>query len=796
MSFHKHHLTLATLVAAGLGANAPALAQSIGTTGAVNPAAQTQPPGGELRTMNVGGNVVFKQRVNTSANGSVQLIFVDKTTLNIGPNSQLVIDEFVYDPKTETGRMVATLSKGVMRFVGGQASHTGGATINTPATTLGVRGGVVTVKHDATNGTRAINHFGTITVKTSAGTEVIRRPGFALNVASNQAPPSSPVRAPKSEIDQNNQQLTSAGSQTGGRTQVPTDTGASKAGVGATNAPVAPTVVSGQQQNTAQAAQANQAPLDLTSPVQQQAQQVTQTGSQQTVQQTLVTPVPVVVLSPRRAYTLDGAVAANGLPPFVNSGLVAVGTVLTGKTVGYGVGGLADGIPNRTSRILSAGISIDGVGAAQTSAIYVATANLYPETATSIPGGGFVATARRSATTGSMGRASGGIQPTVDGLVFDADYSPTSVTYNQADIVNNARITGPGHDAFYYVGNGTNGTEYTYSGTAARVANDPGLGTNRPTTGLGGFMSGLMRTYANATSSGPSFIVNGDLSINLDGDSSRFGAEGRIFRNPNGNTTTLGNSDDFGTATLKIGYQGAGTADRSAYVDYDNFAARDAGVSVTGAVLSTTLKRNGQAVTVAGDNSLFVTSGAVPRGGAFPGVVFCGCEYTRWGFWSSETRRNGTTSIGANEPFVQDLLHMGTWVAGNKPTSVEVPITGSATYTGHVIGSFKTGNAEYLAAGSLSHTVNFGTSTGTVAINNLDGRNYALNSSLVNNANVGGGDRNYISAVGNSTSGATATMHMFGHFMKGASSPVAEMGGQFNVGGTNYIGSGTFAAKK
>ncbi|HRJ68521.1 MAG TPA: FecR family protein, partial [Beijerinckiaceae bacterium] len=204
-------------LAAGLvvAALVAAKAEQIGTAGAVNPAAQSAPPGGAMRTMNVGGNIVFKERINTSDSGSVQLVFVDRTTLNIGPNSQLTIDEFVYDPKANTGRMTATLTKGVMRFVGGQASHTGGATIKTPATTLGVRGGVVTVRHDQQNGTRAINHFGVMTAQSGQGTEVIRRPGFALNVANNAAPPSAPARAPQSEIDANNRQLTSAPQQTG-----------------------------------------------------------------------------------------------------------------------------------------------------------------------------------------------------------------------------------------------------------------------------------------------------------------------------------------------------------------------------------------------------------------------------------------------------------------------------------------------------------------------------------------------------------------------------------------------------
>src|SRR6185295_15455502 len=128
---------LALLAAAAPGS---AAAQTVGTAAAVNPQVQ----GGE-RVLQVGSSIIFRERVSTSANGSTQVIFVDKTTLSIGPNSNILIDEFVYNPDAGTGRMTVTLTKGAMRMVGGNVSHTQGATIKTPLATIGVRGGVATV---------------------------------------------------------------------------------------------------------------------------------------------------------------------------------------------------------------------------------------------------------------------------------------------------------------------------------------------------------------------------------------------------------------------------------------------------------------------------------------------------------------------------------------------------------------------------------------------------------------------------------------------------------------------------
>ena len=70
--------SLFALFAASALLSAPVAAQSVGTAGAVNPDAQGTPPGGSTKTLNVGGNVVHRERITTTAKGSVQLVFVDR----------------------------------------------------------------------------------------------------------------------------------------------------------------------------------------------------------------------------------------------------------------------------------------------------------------------------------------------------------------------------------------------------------------------------------------------------------------------------------------------------------------------------------------------------------------------------------------------------------------------------------------------------------------------------------------------------------------------------------------------
>ncbi|HET7448790.1 MAG TPA: hypothetical protein VFJ49_12930 [Methyloceanibacter sp.] len=96
-----------------------ARADKVGVAAAVNPDAFSSLEGAPKAQLNIGKSIFYDERINTSTSGFVQVLLVDGSTFTVGPGSDLVIDKFVYDPKKNTGEMVATFSKGVMRFVGG-----------------------------------------------------------------------------------------------------------------------------------------------------------------------------------------------------------------------------------------------------------------------------------------------------------------------------------------------------------------------------------------------------------------------------------------------------------------------------------------------------------------------------------------------------------------------------------------------------------------------------------------------------------------------------------------------------
>jgi hypothetical protein len=137
----------AVLFASVLYGSAVLAEQKVGVAAAVKPEATSRPPGGDASTLRIGKSVVYNERIDTSGSGQVQVLLLDGSTFTVGPGSSLVIDKFVYNPSSGKGALVASFSKGALRFVGGKLSkNEPGVKVNTPAGALTVRGGIFTLK--------------------------------------------------------------------------------------------------------------------------------------------------------------------------------------------------------------------------------------------------------------------------------------------------------------------------------------------------------------------------------------------------------------------------------------------------------------------------------------------------------------------------------------------------------------------------------------------------------------------------------------------------------------------------
>jgi hypothetical protein len=88
------------------------------------------------------------ERIDTSDTGQVQLLFGDQSSLSIAPGSDVVINQFLYDPQTQTGNLTATVTTGLLRYVGGEISRKQDVVFNSPTAVVSVRGGIVLIKAD------------------------------------------------------------------------------------------------------------------------------------------------------------------------------------------------------------------------------------------------------------------------------------------------------------------------------------------------------------------------------------------------------------------------------------------------------------------------------------------------------------------------------------------------------------------------------------------------------------------------------------------------------------------------
>ena len=115
---------------------------AIGTAVSVAPSA-TNSRGGANRPLAARDPLEQNDRIRTSGEGAVLTRFNDDTTLTIGPNSEVVLDRYVFDGSRARSITVQVV-RGALRFASGK-SPSEVYQIKTPVATIGVRGTVVNI---------------------------------------------------------------------------------------------------------------------------------------------------------------------------------------------------------------------------------------------------------------------------------------------------------------------------------------------------------------------------------------------------------------------------------------------------------------------------------------------------------------------------------------------------------------------------------------------------------------------------------------------------------------------------
>ena len=135
-------------------------------------------------------------------NGRMAITFLDDSIVRLTENSQLLIDEYIYDPDPSKSKMALTFAIGTTRFVTGSLNKIAkqNITLKTPTANIAIRGTDFSASVDEFGRSLLIllpNPDGTasgeIEVFTATGSVLLNQPFQATTVSVFESPPSKPV---------------------------------------------------------------------------------------------------------------------------------------------------------------------------------------------------------------------------------------------------------------------------------------------------------------------------------------------------------------------------------------------------------------------------------------------------------------------------------------------------------------------------------------------------------------------------------------------------------------------------
>ena len=153
---------------------------------------------GELKT-----GIESMDKVET-LDSKTGITFIDDTHVTVGEHSKLVIDDFVFDPKSSSGKLGIKASFGTVRYLSGRIAHNKSSNVNviTPTASIAVRGTDFSMSVDESGKsliillpTKVGNEYvvGKIDVTTLAGTVTLDKAFQGTTAATVNMLPSKPV---------------------------------------------------------------------------------------------------------------------------------------------------------------------------------------------------------------------------------------------------------------------------------------------------------------------------------------------------------------------------------------------------------------------------------------------------------------------------------------------------------------------------------------------------------------------------------------------------------------------------
>ena len=160
-------------------------------------------------TVEAGAEIFEGDVVETKEGAAVGIEFEDKTTLSLGADARMVLDEFVYNPAANSGNLGVSVLQGAFSFVSGEVAKLSpdSMVVTTPTATIGIRGTKVAGIAAAEGELSTISllpegdgKVGAISISNDGGSVVLTDAGATIQLTSfNQAPP-PPIILSQAEI--------------------------------------------------------------------------------------------------------------------------------------------------------------------------------------------------------------------------------------------------------------------------------------------------------------------------------------------------------------------------------------------------------------------------------------------------------------------------------------------------------------------------------------------------------------------------------------------------------------------
>ena len=178
---------------------AQAQAADIGDVSELNGSAQI------VRDKPYEANLKFAIQSNDEAitkNGRMAITFLDDSTVKLTEHSQLLIDEYIYDPDPSKAKMALTFGLGTARFITGNLNRIDkqNITLKTPTANIAIRGTDFTATVDELGRSLIILlpdalglSSGEIEVVTATGSVLLNKPYQATTVEVFESSPTKPV---------------------------------------------------------------------------------------------------------------------------------------------------------------------------------------------------------------------------------------------------------------------------------------------------------------------------------------------------------------------------------------------------------------------------------------------------------------------------------------------------------------------------------------------------------------------------------------------------------------------------